>query len=117
MSIPDTAIPSLWINGSRLGGIGVTNTHSRGDVTGIADNGIRLTRYNTLDYRTQSPKNVTLSRFTSVRLLEAWNILPIYTKAIMKRESFKKEIKEKILAGYHESVNCSDRSCPDCHSA
>ena len=81
----------------------------------LADTGIRLTRYNTLDYETQTPKNVTLGRFPSVRLPEAWNILPINTKATLKRETFKNSIKDKILADYHESINCSDRSCPDCH--
>ena len=82
----------------------------------LSETGIRLTRHNTLDYGTQTPKNVTLSKFPMVKLPEAWNTLPIYTKAIEKRESFKNTIKNSIFAGYHEVVRCSDRSCPDCHS-
>ena len=77
--------------------------------------GIRVDRHTPLDYGIDHPKNNFLSKFPTAKLPQAWNLLPLNTQALMKKEEFQNEIKFSMLSAYHTRINCNEITCPDCH--
>ena len=66
-------------------------------------------------YAVDKLKNKTVERFPTATLPRTWNLIDQSKKLIDSHSVFKKDVYASLKDEYPISVNCHNKSCPDCY--